>query len=139
MPIHLTIVSPEGLAFHEEVEGVVLPGSEGDFGVLEGHERFVTALRVGEAAILKPGAEIYAAISSGFAEVRGEKVTVLVDACELSNEIDRERAEVARERAERALEELKQRSEADATDVREYEQALTHAVTRVAVSGKGRP
>ena len=47
MAISLTVVTPEGQAFHGEAEAVVLPGSEGEFGVLPGHEAFLSALRIG--------------------------------------------------------------------------------------------
>ena len=47
MGIQLTVVTPEGQPYQGEVEQVVLPGSEGDFGVLEQHERFLAALRPG--------------------------------------------------------------------------------------------
>ena len=48
MSVELVIVTPSGEAYRGEVERVVLPGSEGDFGVLEGHERFLCSLRTGE-------------------------------------------------------------------------------------------
>jgi hypothetical protein len=44
MPFHLTVVTPEGEAFDKSVESVVLPGAEGEFGVLPGHEPFMTGL-----------------------------------------------------------------------------------------------
>ncbi len=48
MPIALTIVTPEGTRFDGSVDRVVVPGAEGDFGVLPGHERFLSPVRIGE-------------------------------------------------------------------------------------------
>ena len=51
MSIDLTIVTPQGIVFQGPVESVVLPGAEGEFGVLENHERFLSPLRTGEVEI----------------------------------------------------------------------------------------
>jgi F-type H+-transporting ATPase subunit epsilon len=106
MPFELTIVTPYGEAYRGPAESVVLPGTEGDFGVLPNHERFLTPLRVGAVEIGTGSEKIYAAIADGFAEVSGEHVAVLVDSCELAGDIDTARAEMARDRAERGLEAL---------------------------------
>ena len=55
MSVELVIVTPSGEAYRGEVERVVLPGSEGDFGVLEGHERFLCSLRTGEIQLTLEG------------------------------------------------------------------------------------
>ncbi len=105
MALELVVVTPEGEAFSEAVQQVVLPGEAGRFGVLESHERFLTPLVRGPMQIVKPGGALeWAALSSGFAEVDGQKVVVLVDGCSLKSEIDRgasenRRAEAARELA----------------------------------------
>ena len=98
MTLELTIVTPAGTAYHGDVDEVVLPGSEGDFGVRPGHERLLSALRCGEVQIEKGGQAVRAAIAGGFAQVTGEQVTVLADACELAGEIDTARAERAVQR-----------------------------------------
>ncbi len=132
MPFELTIVTPQGEAYHGEVERVVLPGSEGDFGVLPDHERFLTPLRVGEVEITSGGETLYAAIADGFAEVQGEQVAVLVESCELAANIDVPRAEHARDRAEQQLAQL------DTDEARErpelLEAAIERAKNRVAIS-----
>ncbi len=132
MPFELTIVTPQGEAYHGEVERVVLPGSEGDFGVLPDHERFLTPLRVGEVEITSGGETLYAAIADGFAEVQGEQVAVLVESCELAAGIDVARAERARDRAEQQLTQL------DTGEARErpelFEAAIERAKNRLAIS-----
>ena len=79
MPFELTIVTPQGQAFAGAVDTVVLPGSEGEFGVLPNHERFLTPLKPGEVTIRRGSETIRATVSDGFAEVRGDAVTVLVE------------------------------------------------------------
>ena len=132
MALDLTIVTPSGPAYRGDVDSVVLPGSEGDFGVLPGHERFLSALRVGEVQIKTGGQTQYAAASDGFAEVSGGHVTVLVDSCELSGDIDNARAELARQRAEQGLAALDR--DAEAARFAEFEVALERARNRIAVS-----
>jgi F-type H+-transporting ATPase subunit epsilon len=132
MPLELTIVTPSGPAYRGEVDSVVLPGSEGDFGVLPGHERFLSALRTGEVQIEVGGRKTFAAASEGFADVSGSQVTVLVDSCELAGDIDTARAELARQRAEQGLAALDR--DAEAARLSEYEAALERARNRLAVS-----
>jgi F-type H+-transporting ATPase subunit epsilon len=132
VPFDLTIVTPEGLAYQGSVERVVLPGSEGDFGVLASHERFLSPLRVGEVEIRTTDDTLYAAIAGGFAEVDGAAVSVLVDSCELEHEIDAARADAALIAAEQALERVA--GDEDPERYRAFEAALDHARARVAVS-----
>ena len=87
MAVALTIVTPSGEAFRGDVDTVLLPGSEGDFGVLENHERFLTPLRIGGIEIDRAGEILFAAIGQGFAEVGADGVTVLVDSCDLADEM----------------------------------------------------
>ena len=69
MPFELTIVTPEGQAYQRSVERVVLPGREGEFGVLTNHERFLAPLRVGALEILTTHGPLYAAVADGFGPV----------------------------------------------------------------------
>ncbi len=131
MPFELNIVTPQGEAFSGAAESVVLPGSEGDFGVLPDHERFLTRLRTGEVEIKSGGETIYAAIAEGFAEVQGEQVTVLVESCELAADIDAARAERARDRAEQGLAQLG--PDAESARSVSFETALARAKARLAV------
>ena len=87
MAIELVVVTPEGEALSESVEQVVLPGEAGEFGVLESHERFLTPLSLGPMQIIRSGGSEWAAITSGFAEVDGERCVVLVDSCALADKI----------------------------------------------------
>ncbi|HPG25356.1 MAG: ATP synthase F1 subunit epsilon [Spirochaetaceae bacterium] len=104
MALELVVVTPEGEALSETVEQVVLPGEAGEFGVLESHERFLTPLSPGPMQIVRGGANReWAAISSGFAEVDGAHVVVLVDRCRRASEIDHAETEARRVEAADAL------------------------------------
>ena len=101
--LRLEVVTPTRLVVAETVDEVVVPGSDGYFGVLPGHAAFLTTLGTGEVVYRIDGDEYYLAVSGGFAEVRNDKVIVLADAAERPEEIDRGRAARAKERAERRL------------------------------------
>jgi F-type H+-transporting ATPase subunit epsilon len=104
MPILLEIVTPERLAYSDEVDSVVLPGSEGEMGVLPHHAPLVSTLGVGELRIRKGGTEESFAIVGGFVQVRPDRVVVMAETADMASEIDLEKAQEARGEAERALE-----------------------------------
>jgi F-type H+-transporting ATPase subunit epsilon len=137
VPFQLTIVTPQGPIYEGSVASVVLPGSEGDFGVLPSHERLLAPLRIGEVEVRTTDDLLYAAIADGFAEVNGEEVVVMVESCEFARDLDLARAELARDRAEQGLAALGE--EADEKRIREYQAALARARNRVAVVQKGQP
>ncbi len=132
--IELTIVTPEGQAFHGDVESVVLPGSEGDFGVLADHERFLCPLRAGEVEIKADGGSRYAAVGGGFADVNGREAAVLVESCELAGDIDVARAEAARDAAQKGLDDSN--PDLDPEAHANFAAALARAENRLAVAQK---
>jgi F-type H+-transporting ATPase subunit epsilon len=104
MPIQLEIVTPERLAYSDSVDAVVLPGSEGELGVLPHHAPLVTRLGVGELRVRKGSEEESFAIVGGFLQVRPDKVVVMAETADMASEIDLEKANEARREAEKALE-----------------------------------
>ncbi len=106
IPEHLTleIVTPERSIAHGEVDEVVVPGAEGSFGVLPGHTPLLSTLSVGEIEYRRGGETSHVAVSFGFAEVLPDRVTVLAQIAEASDEIDVTRAEAAVKRARERLE-----------------------------------
>ena len=129
MSLSLYITTPQGEAFDGPVRSVVLPGVTGDFGVLSGHETFLSALQAGALEIdVDDGDKRVAAISEGFAEIHGESVTVLVGRCEFADEADIDRDKVAAERARRMIEEMRATDEGEAFYQR-YQEAFAEAVT----------
>jgi F-type H+-transporting ATPase subunit epsilon len=103
MPIQLEIVTPERLAFNDTVDAVVVPGSEGELGVLPHHAPLVSLLGIGELRIRKGGSEESFAIVGGFLQVRPDKVVVMAETADMASEIDVAAVEEARREAERAL------------------------------------
>ena len=101
--MRLEIITAEQRVYDDEVEMIVAPGLEGQLGILPHHAPLMTALQPGEILIRKDGEETYLAVTGGFMEVIGNKVTVLADACERSDEIDEARAQEAVERARERL------------------------------------
>jgi F-type H+-transporting ATPase subunit epsilon len=103
--IELVIVTPERQLLRESVAEVTLPGAGGCLGILPGHAPLITELGIGELTYrAKSGSEpAHMAIISGFAEVLGDRVTVLAETAERPEEIDVARAEEAKKRAEQRL------------------------------------
>ncbi len=92
--VQFELVSPERLLVSREVEMVVVPGSEGDFGVLPDHAPMISTVRPGIIEIYEGGAvteRIF--VAGGFAEVTGERCTVLADEATPVKDIDRKAAE----------------------------------------------
>jgi F-type H+-transporting ATPase subunit epsilon len=133
MPLQLEIVSPERRAFTDEVDMVTVPGIDGELGILPGHTRLITALGVGEMRIKKGGTEQTLLISGGFVEVRPDKVVVMADLAEHSDEIDEARAAEARKRAEAELEQAK-----DPVDIARVRAALQTALMRERIATRRR-
>lgn len=107
MPLKLEIVTPEARIYSDEVDTVVLPGYEGEMGVLPAHSNLVTTLLPGELRITKGGKTIELAVGEGLVEVTGSVTRILTDAAIDSDKIDEKAAEEAIARAKKALETLK--------------------------------
>lgn len=103
MPLQLEIVTPEKRVLSETVDVAVLPGSEGELGILPHHVPIVTALKPGELAYSKSGKTQYFAVGTGFVEVHGDKVSVLTDMAVGEEEIDEKAVEEALSRAQERL------------------------------------
>ena len=101
--MQLDIVTAERLVSSEEVELLIVPGINGELGILPRHAPLLTALAPGEIRVVKTGEESFVAIGGGFMEVIGNKVTILADTAERADEIDAERAEEALARAQEQL------------------------------------
>ena len=86
---HFDLVSPEKLLFSGEVEQVDVPGAEGDFGVLAGHAPVVATLRPGILTVHGAGGEQKIVVLGGFVEMSAQGLTVLADAAEAVEQIDR--------------------------------------------------
>ena len=133
MPLKLEIVSPERLAYTDEVDMVVVPGIDGELGILPHHTWLISALGVGELRIRKGGTEQSMLISGGFVEVRPDKVVVLADLAEHSEEIDEARATEARRQAEAELQQAQ-----EPADIARVRAALQTALMRERIATRRR-
>jgi len=101
---HLSIVTPEETVFDETVTSIVVPGAKGYLGVMAHHAPLISPLVPGKLTIiLQNGTELIMAVSGGFIEVAGNRATILADAAEMADEIDKKRAMDALERARTRL------------------------------------
>ena len=128
--LRLEIVTPYGLILSEDVDEVTAAGSEGEFGVLPDHTPFITTLKVGMLTYKKGTKVRYVFVNSGYAEAGPDKVIVLADSAEKSEEIDVERAKAAMKRAEERL------KKAEEIDFARAESSLERAAIRTQVAEK---
>jgi len=134
MPIRLDIVTPERLAYSDEVDEVIAPGSQGELGILPHHAPLLTTLGLGELRIRKGGTEESFAIVGGFLQVRPDRAVVMAETADMAAEIDLERAEEARREAEKALE----AGFVEPADLAIARAALQHALLRIRVAQRRR-
>lgn len=99
----LEVVTPDSLLLSREVDEVIAPGSEGDFGVLPGHTHFLSTLRIGELSYRTGEETHYMSVLWGFAEVTPTRVTILAEVAEKAEDIDVGRAQAAVAKAEQRL------------------------------------
>ncbi len=128
----LEIVTPERMAFSGNVEEVTIPGTEGEFGVLRGHEALLSSVDIGQLNFTRNNKKVYFAVNTGYAEVTSNKVTILIETAERADQIDVNRARKAKDNAEDRMGKI-------AKDNEEYEKmraALARAITRISVAEK---
>ncbi len=101
----LEVVTPDRLLLSQEVDEVIAPGTNGEFGVLPGHCHFLSTLRIGELRYRVGELTSFMSVLWGFAEVTPRKVTILAEIAEKAEDIDPERAKeavaIAEERMQR--------------------------------------
>ena len=102
-PMKLEIITAEQVVYSDDVDVVVAPGIEGELGILPHHAPLMTSLQPGEIRVRKDGEEVFLAVSGGFLEMMANKLTILADTAERSEEIDEARVQEAIKRAEERL------------------------------------
>jgi F-type H+-transporting ATPase subunit epsilon len=135
MPIRCEIVSQDRTLFEGEVDSVILPGAEGEMGILPRHAPLLTTLKYGVVKVRSKGHEQLFAVAGGVAEIQPDIITVLANSAETVDEIDLARAEVAKRRAE---EFLAHREEQDPERVLLMEAALRRSNLRIEVANRYR-
>ena len=126
--LKLEIVTPFGLAFSDHVDEVIAQGTEGEFGILPDHIPFFTTLKIGMLTYRKGNEKGYFFVNWGYAEVGPDKVLILADSAERSEDIDLERAIEAKKRAEERLSQSEKFDEARTTA------AIERSISRVQIA-----
>jgi F-type H+-transporting ATPase subunit epsilon len=103
MSIRCEIVSQDRIVFQGDADMVLLPGTDGEMGILPHHAPLLTTLKYGIIRVRSQERETLFTVAGGFAEIQPDIVTILADAAENVEEIDVARAEAARKRAEEIL------------------------------------
>ena len=131
--LQLEVVTPAKVMVSAQVDTVVVPGTEGEFGVLPGHVHFLSGIVPGELRYSSGSEKAALSVTVGFAEVSNDRVSILVDAAEIAVEIDAERA---RRSLDRARERLSKDRKTEDVDVARAEAALRRAVARIRIAEK---
>ena len=130
--ILLEVVTPERMLLSQDVDMVIAPGSEGEFGVLPGHCHFLSTLRIGELRYQIGDVWHFMSVLWGFAEVTPTKVTIMAEVAEKAGEIDVGRAQAAVEIAEQRLQ-----AGGLPSEVREAQITLEKARLRKKIADRG--
>ena len=130
MPLRLEIVTPEASIFADEVDTVVLPGIEGEMGVLPQHAPLVTLLSAGELVIAKSGKVNVMAVGEGLVEITGSSTRILTDAAVGEAAIDEGAVQAALERAQARL---KEGANLTAEEIAATEASILHSLAQLKV------
>lgn len=130
--LRLTLVTAELKLLELEADEVVLPGLDGQLGILPGHTPLLAVLRVGEMSYREAGRQALLVVAGGFAEVLPDRVIVLADAAYRAEDIDRGQAEQMRTEAERELATMSSDDEGFAL----AQARLDESLARVQVAGR---
>ena len=107
MSLTLEIVTPEARVYSDTIDSVVIPTVEGEIGILPGHIPLLTQVADGELRVTKGGTTTYLVIGGGFAEIDGDRVSVLAERAIAEEQIDERFVEEAMKRAEQAIKDAK--------------------------------
>ena len=105
MALTLEIVTPEARVYSDTIDTVVIPTTDGEVGILPGHIPLLTQVDHGELRVTKGNTTQFLAVSGGFAQVSGDKVSILAERAITEEKIDEHAVEEAMKRAEAAIKE----------------------------------
>ena len=128
MSLTLEIVTPEARVYSDTVDNVVIPTVEGEIGILPGHIPLLTQVGAGELRVLKNGKTELLAVGNGFAEIDGDKVSILAESAIAEEKIDVDAAEKAMQRAQEAL---RGKDSLDAAEVERFESIVRSAIVQL--------
>ena len=104
---HLEIITPTKVLDKGQVEYLRAPSTDGLFGIMKGHTKGIIALDIGELKIICGGKKSFLATSGGYVEISNNKVQILAETIEHSDEIDTDRAKESEGRALERIEDKK--------------------------------
>lgn len=135
MAIQVELITPERVAFSDNVDYVAAPTPNGQVGILPRHAPLLTRLAPGLLRLRKGQQTQYVAVTGGFLEAKsGSHVSIFAETAEFADQIDVERARVAAERAKAKLQGPS--SDLTAAELAAVEAALTRAVLRLKIGAK---
>ena len=128
----LEVITPEKLALREVVDEIVVPGANGELGILPEHAPLISQLKTGVLTYRRGSDKKQLHVSGGFVEVLPDKVSVLADVAEKPEEIDLARAQRARESAEQTI-----NARGEGHDFHSAELKLERALVRIQLAQSG--
>lgn len=131
--MNIEIVTPEARVYEDTIESVVMPTTSGEIDILTGHIPIVTEVQAGELIVSKSGTLQRLAISKGFAQCVGDKISILAEDAIHIDEIDESAVEEAQKRAEEALAKMEKMSD---EEVAVLETQIAYARAQILVKRK---
>ena len=133
--MNIEIVTPEAKVYEDTIDSVVMPTTSGEIDILPGHIPIVTEIEAGELIVAKSGSRQSLAISKGFAQCVGDKISILAEDAIHIDEIDESAVEEAQKRAEDALSTMEKMSD---EEVAMLETQIAYARAQILVKRKRR-
>jgi F-type H+-transporting ATPase subunit epsilon len=130
----LEIVTPQAIAFSEQVNIVTLPSADGEISVYPQHVRLITRLEPGEVIVHQNGQDRSLAIGEGLAEISADRVAIITDMAIPADRIDEAKVEEARARAEARL-----REQISDEEVATVNASLARSLAQLQVKRRRRP
>jgi len=131
MPIKLEVISRKGTIFSEDVDFVVVPGVEGELGILPLHTPLLSGLKKGELRYKKGNKESSMYIEEGFLEVTSDRILVLAEEAEKAEDINIDEAIKAKKEAEEII-----AASIDSKEVMRARIALMRELQRIKIAQK---
>lgn len=135
MSLTLEIVTPEARVYSDTIDTVVIPTVEGEIGILPGHIPLLTQVDHGVLRVTKNGVTQYLAVGKGFAEVQGDKVSVLAETAINEEKIDEDAVAKAMQRAEEALQ---GKESLDPAEIERLESVVRFSVAQLGIKRRRR-
>jgi F-type H+-transporting ATPase subunit epsilon len=131
--MNIEIVTPEAKVYEDTIDSVVMPTTSGEIDILPGHIPIVTEVMAGELIVSQSGTRQSLAISKGFAQCVGDKISILAEDAIHIDEIDESAVEEAQKRAENALATMEKMSD---EEVAMLETQIAYARAQILVKRK---